>query len=196
MEAACLAISEKETVEIQPIVEKYQDDWQLAQKCLAKDREAQFQFFERHKHSVYTICFRMLNDSEDATDALQESFIAIFKSLKNYQGKSTLWSWLKTIVVRTALAKQKKRIITENIDDVSYGLEDTQISWDENLTGEYLEKAIAELPTGYRNVFLLIEVEGYKHREVAEMLDISPNTSKSQLFHAKKMLQKKLKDLL
>ena len=189
-------ITTKSSVENHPAIPKYEEDWQLCQQCLQKDREAQFRLFERYKNSAYTICWRMLDDEDDAADALQDSFIAVFKGLKSYQGKSSLWSWLKTIVVRTALAKQKKRLVLTRLDEIPQGIEDTQIVWDEHLTGEYLEKAISQLPTGYRNVFLLIEVEGYKHKEVAEMLNISINTSKSQLFHAKRLLQTKLKDLL
>jgi RNA polymerase sigma-70 factor (ECF subfamily) len=183
--------------EIQQIPAKYQEDWDLAQKCILKNREAQFCLFEKYKNSAYTICYRMLNDSDDATDALQDSFVALFKSLHSYKAKSSLWSWLKTVVVRTALAKQKKRLSFSRLEDIPHQfLEDTNVVWDENLTGEYLEQAIETLPTGYRTVFLLIEVEGYKHREVADMMGISVNTSKTQLFHAKKMLQKKLRDLL
>jgi RNA polymerase sigma-70 factor (ECF subfamily) len=69
------------------------------------------------------------------------------------------------------------------------------VIWDEHLTGEYLDKAIRKLPEGYRNVFLLVEVEGYTHREVAVLLQIAEGTSKSQLFQAKKLLQRLLKDL-
>ena len=83
-----------------------------------------------------------------------------------------------------------------SLDELGVSEEPKTISWDENLTGEYLEKAIHRLPPGYKNVFLLVEVEGYSHNEVAEMLEISAGTSKSQLYHSKRMLQKLLKELM
>ncbi len=143
---------------------------------------------------MYTLLFRMLNDEEDAADALQEAFIEVFRSLKNYKGMSSLGAWIKTIVIRNGLAKQKAAFPFEPMNDFT---QDKQtITWDENLTGEYLEKAIRKLPDGYRNVFLLFEVEGYTHREVAQLLNIAEGTAKSQLFQAKKMLQRLLKELM
>jgi RNA polymerase sigma-70 factor (ECF subfamily) len=136
----------------------------------------------------------MLNNEEDAADALQEAFMEVFRSLKNYRGASSLGAWIKTIVIRTGLAKQKTVYLFEPMTEC---IQDNQtITWDENLTGEYLEKAIRKLPAGYRNVFLLFEVEGYTHREVAQLVGIAEGTAKSQLFQAKKMLQRLLKELM
>ncbi len=150
--------------------------------------------YDRYKDAMYTILYRMLNDEDDAADALQESFIQIFRNLKSFKKQSSLGAWIKTIVVRTGLAKQKKNVAFEEIDEQTQSIE--PIIWDSNLTGEYLDKAIRQLPDGYKNVFLLIEVEGYSHREVSEMIGISEGTSKSQLFHAKKALQKSLVDIM
>lgn len=136
--------------------------------------------------AMYSSSYRILNDPELASDALQEAFIQVFNILEQFQFRSTLGAWIKTIVVRSSLRilkKQKKFVLTELNDSVKHA------SWDEPMSGEYLEKAILSLPDGYRVVFLLVEVEGYKHKEVAEMLDVSEGTSKSQLFRAKKYLK-------
>jgi RNA polymerase sigma-70 factor (ECF subfamily) len=113
----------------------------------------------------------------------------VFRSLVNFEGRSSLGAWIKTIVVRAAYKKLKPRF---DFEDVGLYEEVGLFLCDENLTGEELEKAILNLSPGCRLVFTLVEVEGYKHTEVAEMLGISPGTSKSQLFYAKKKLQQEL----
>lgn len=135
---------------------------------------------------MYTSAYRILNDSELANDAIQEAFIQVFKIIGQFQFRSTLGSWIKTIVIHAALKilkKQKALVFVDLSDNIKH------ISWDEPMSGEHLEKAILSMPSGYRTIFLLIEVEGYKHKEVAEMLNINEGTSKSQLFHAKKYLR-------
>ena len=139
---------------------------------------------------MYTILLRMLNDTEEATDALQESFINVFNSIKSYSFQSSIGAWIKTITVRKGIEFQRKssRLNTVQMDVVTDGT----VVWPDHLTAESLELALSKLTPGYRTVFLLVEVEGYSHKEVAEMLGISDGTSKSQLFHAKKSLQKLL----
>ncbi|MCD4773571.1 MAG: sigma-70 family RNA polymerase sigma factor [Bacteroidales bacterium] len=139
---------------------------------------------------MYTSAYRILKDHDLTNDAIQESFIKVFRILGQFQFRCALGSWIKTIVINTSLKilkKQKAFVFIDFNDNIKL------VSWDEPMGGEYLEKAILMLPSGYRAIFLLIEVEGYKHREVAKMLDISEGTSKSQLFHAKKYLRNILK---
>jgi len=141
---------------------------------------------------MYTILYRILNDKEEAADALQETFISVFRGLEKFRFQSTLGAWIKTIAVRNGIARQKKQIKLYEAGLESLKDEEPVI-WPDGLTAETLERAIAALPDGYRTSFVLIEVEGYTHKEVAKMLDKSEGTSKSQLFHAKKALQKMLK---
>jgi RNA polymerase sigma-70 factor (ECF subfamily) len=141
---------------------------------------------------MYTIALRILKDEDDASDALQEAFIQVFKDIKTFRRESTIGAWIKTIVIRSSLRKIKKNVF-EEINDNTLNIPDQQSC---ALTGEYIEKQIMSLPTGYRTVFLLIEVEGYSHKEVAEILHISEGTSKSQLFYAKRQLRALLKDLI
>ena len=135
---------------------------------------------------MYTSAYRILKDHDLANDAIQEAFINVFKILGQFQNRSTLGSWIKTIVIHASLKILKKQ---KSLKFVEYSDNIKLISWDKPMSGEHLEKAILALPSGYRTIFLLIEVEGYKHKEVAEMLNISEGTSKSQLFHAKKYLR-------
>ncbi|MEQ8712539.1 MAG: RNA polymerase sigma factor [Cyclobacteriaceae bacterium] len=167
---------------------------ELVYDCLQQDRQSQKKLYDKYKDAMYTILYRMLNNEDDAADALQEAFIQVFRGLSSYKGVSSLGAWIKTIVVRTALARRRHQIHFDEIDERSQKIE--PIHWDSNLTGEYLDHAIRALSDGYRSIFLMIEVEGYTHRETAEMLGITEGTSKSQLFHAKKALQKQLKEVM
>lgn len=166
---------------------------ELLEGCLNNDRKAQKKLYYKYCNAMYSIAFRILKNEDDASDALQEAFIQIFKDLKTFRGESTIGAWIKTIVIRSSLRKLKKNVFQEEIDERTMDIPGQNSC---TLTSEYIEKTIMSLPTGYRTVFLLIEVEGYTHKEVAEMLKISEGTSKSQLFYAKKHLRNLLKDLM
>jgi len=142
-----------------------------------------------YKDAMYTILLRMLNDQDEATDALQETFISVFNNISSYRFQSSIGAWIKTITVRKGIEFQRKhtrRAIVEQLDVEEIG----PIVWPDHMTSETLELALSKLSSGFRTVFLLIEVEGYSHKEVGELLSISEGTSKSQLYHAKKALQK------
>ena len=141
---------------------------------------------------MFTVSYRILNEQEDANDALQEAFIEVFKNLHLFRNESSLSTWIKTIVVRKAIKKLKMESRFESLDSIK----NTEVyDWRDGFTAEYLEKAIFSLPEGARAIFTLIEVEGYSHKEVASMLNISEGTSKSQLYYSKQLLQKKIKEL-
>ncbi|MCB0569420.1 MAG: RNA polymerase sigma factor [Phaeodactylibacter sp.] len=159
---------------------------ELIDACLADDRLAQKLLYDRYSQGMYTVAFRITSDFELANDVLQEAFIKVFRGLPGFRRESTLGAWIKAIVVRTALSKLRREHRFEPLDG---NYRDEPIDWGHRLDVEYLEKAIQGLPEGYRAVFVLIEVEGYSHKEVAEMLGISVGTSKSQLFYAKKRLR-------
>ncbi|MEM6736793.1 MAG: RNA polymerase sigma factor [Bacteroidota bacterium] len=162
----------------------------LVEKCQRNDRNAQQRLFLNYKDAMYTILLRMLNNTDEATDALQESFINVFNSITSYRFQSSIGAWIKTIVIRKGIEFQRKmkRLNMEQIEAAKHG----PVVWPDHMTSESLELALSKLTPGYRTVFLLIEVEGYTHKEVGGMLGISEGTSKSQLFHAKKALQKLL----
>jgi RNA polymerase sigma-70 factor (ECF subfamily) len=165
---------------------------ELIQSCLENDRLAQKSLYDKYKKAMYTLAYRITGDFETANDVLQDAFLKVFKGLASFRGESTLGAWIKTIVVRTAYSKlRKENQYFESIEDVK---PHSQVDWGHYLDAEYLEKAILSLPEGYRTVFVLIEVEGYGHKDVAQMLGISEGTSKSQLFYAKKRLRQILKN--
>lgn len=163
---------------------------ELIAGCLANDRLAQRDLYQRYCDAMYTLAYRMTNDADLASDVLQEAFIKIFQYLGAFRGESTLGAWIKTIVVRTALSKIRKE---QKQQQLSEDLPVETIDWGHYLDAEYLEQAIKALPNGYRTVFILIEIEGYAHQEVADLLGISVGTSKSQLFYAKKRLRESIR---
>jgi RNA polymerase sigma factor (sigma-70 family) len=163
---------------------------ELIKACLAKDRLAQKTLYNRYSRAMYTLAYRITSNFDMADDVLQEAFVKVFCNLDRFRGESTLGAWIKTIVVRTAFSKVRTRKTFEPLENHHFS---EPVDWGHRLDVEYLEKAIQALPEGYRAVFVLIEVEGYPHKEVAEMLGISIGTSKSQLFYAKKRLREMLK---
>lgn len=164
---------------------------QLIQDCIANDRNAQRLLYERYKRAMYTLALRMVGSPDLAAEVLQDAFLQVFRHLTSFQGRSTLGAWIKTIVARMALTHlRKKQLPTESLD---YRSDADPLDWGtSSLDTEYLERAIQNLPEGYRAVFVLAEVEGFSHKEIGDLLGISEGTSKSQLFYAKKRLRETL----
>jgi len=163
--------------------------------CTRNDRIAQRDLYNKYCDAMFTIAYRIVNNRDDAHDALQDAFIQVFRDIGQYRFDSTLGAWIKTIVVRTSLKllSKNRNLAFADMDEVK---SDEMILIPDTLNSEYLEKVILSLPDGYRTVFLLTEVEGYTHDEAAKMLGISAGTSKSQLHHAKKMLKNRLSALM
>lgn len=157
--------------------------------CKNGNRKAQKALYEMHKNQMYTLAYRITGNKEEAEDALVEGFMKVYKYLKTFRFQAELATWIHTIIARTAYATVRNRVHFDAIEDHSETSMDLVEVPDDTT---YLEKAIMELPTGYRAVFTLHEIEGYKHREIAEILEISNNTSKSQLRKAKALLRQKL----
>ena len=167
----------------------YTTESEILDGCRNGERIAQRALYDQYKSQMYTLAYRITGNFEDAEDVLQEGFLKVFRSINNFRGESKAGTWIHTIMARSALARVKNKmqftdleILPEVADESNYLSVDS----------EYLEKAILALPDGYRSIFTLYEIEGFKHREIADMLEISENTSKSQLHKAKRMLQDKL----
>jgi len=163
----------------------------IVKGCLQNDRGAQKALYDQYKTRMYTLAYRITNNFDDANDVLQEGFLQVFNKLHTYKGLAQLGTWIHAIIARTAIRKIKDRIYFEDIDAI-----DTSaiIDWGATIDTEYLEKAISSLPDGYRSIFTLYEIEGFKHQEIAEMIGVTESTSKSQLFKAKRLLKEKLEE--
>jgi|WetSurMetagenome_2_1015567.scaffolds.fasta_scaffold92212_2 RNA polymerase sigma factor (sigma-70 family) len=163
---------------------------ELINGCLKGDRSAQQKLYDVHSPKMYSLCCRYLKDPMQAEDALVTAFTRILKKIDQYKGQGSLESWIKTIVIREALAiirkNQQLQVETdlENIDSRALLHHDS-----DPLETADLLNMISALPTGYRTVFNLYAIDGYSHKEIAEQLGISENTSKSQLSRARSYLQ-------
>lgn len=148
--------------------------------------------FEKYKKAMFTKVFRLLNDYDEANDALQEGFIEVFRNLSDFRADATLGAWIKTIMVRQAI---RRKTFMGKFESLNVETHEPVFEMTDTFTAQELDEAIRMLPQGCRVIFLLAEVEGYMHKEIAEMLKISEGTSKSQLSHAKKLLRKKLSNV-
>jgi RNA polymerase sigma-70 factor (ECF subfamily) len=170
------------------------DERTLIDKCLKGDQRSQRALFEKYAPKMYTVCLRYSKDSDEAQDILQEAFIKVFGKLDVYTGNGSFEGWIRRITVNTALDTIRRNLKFQDtgaIDDHSFRLEQETFH-SAGLEEEDLLKLIGELPTGYRVVFNMFAIEGYSHKEIAEQLDISENTSKSQYSRARAYLIQKL----
>ena len=169
----------------------------IIEGCIAGNRKAQKALFETYKSSMMGVCLRYCKSKDEAEDVLMMAFMTILSEIHTFRRESSLNSWIRRIVVNTAINNYRKNLkhyFHSDIDEVSEidieGGEDFQIS--DSHSADAILKVMQELPEGYRIVLNLYLVEGYKHREIAEMLGITDGTSKSQLSKARKIIQEKL----
>lgn len=166
----------------------------LIDKCLAGDRHYQKLLYKKYASVMLGICARYFRNIDEAEDVLQEGFIKVFSNLSQFKKEGSFEGWIKRIMINTALNtyhSNVKRYFQSEIDDDTLAAPQSS-QFDEEFSSEILMKLIQELPDGYRLVFNLYAIEGYSHKEIAEMLDINENTSKSQLSRARALLQKRL----
>ncbi len=166
---------------------------EIIDACVKGDRLAQRNLYDLFSKRMYVVCLRYTKSQQEAEDVLQDSFIKIFNNLKNYRGESRLGYWIKRIIINTALNSQRKKLYMYpmvDIEDVHHVFDQSKTI--SNLQLEELLNIIRTLPTGCRTVFNLFAIEGYSHREIAEMLEVSEGTSKSQFSRARKLLQEKI----
>ncbi len=143
---------------------------------------------------MLNVAFRICNDLNQAEDLLQDSFVKAFKNLRSYKGTASFGSWLKRIVINTCLnhVKAQKLEFEELREDTKLPVDEPTDFNSHELEVEQIKKGIAKLPTGYRLVISLYLLEGYDHNEIAEVLNISVSTSKSQYSRAKIKLKQNL----
>ncbi len=171
----------------------------LVRRAQGGDQEAFATLFHLHKRWVYSVCLSMTRDAPDAEDLTQEAFLQVFHKVRSFRGDSAFSTWLYRLVVNTVLMKRRRNkfppmisldaAVTSDLPSLRQELGNL----DPNLSGAIdrisLHRAIRALPPGYRKIFGLHEVHGYQHREIAELLHCSINTSRSQLHHAKRKMR-------
>jgi len=156
--------------------------------CKAQDRKTQKKLYELYAPILLGICRRYVKNLTDAEDVLLETFYKIMSNIHQYRGKGSFEGWMKRIAVNESLMfLRKKHNFNISLDYVQLSIADDN-NVEETLFEADLLKVLDSLPTGYKTIFSLYVIEGYKHREIAEKLNISINTSKSQLIQAKRKM--------
>ncbi|MAO15591.1 RNA polymerase sigma factor [Muricauda ruestringensis] len=174
------------------IIALHSNEKQLIKKSIKGDQQAQRLLYDKFSSKMLSVCRRYIKDLHFAEDVMIHGFVKVFNHLSSYQHKGSFEGWVRTIMVRESISYLRKRQFVVYDDDTLELNGEVSTSNDGILDVEYVQHLIDELPEGYKAVFLLYAIEGYGHKEIAEMLEISEGTSKSQLFKARKMLQDNL----
>jgi RNA polymerase sigma factor (sigma-70 family) len=173
-------------------------DQQIIDGCAKHERKAQQSLYDKYSRFLLGICLRYVGEKAEAEDILQDSFLKIFFNIKDFSGIGSFTGWLRKITVNTAITHYHKNLkFRYHVDIGEYvSVEAGVMSFEEDFyTSDELYRILNELPAGYRMVFNLYAVEGYKHKEIAELLKIDTNTSKSQYSRAKAVIRDKLEKL-
>ena len=162
----------------------------LIRGCIEGNRRMQEALYSRFSPRMYAVCLRYAGNAEEAEDILQEGFIKIYKKLDSFRGEGSFEGWIRRIFVNTAIEHfRKKRYLQTVSEKEENTIEGNDISVLDKMAAKDIIALIKELSPGYRTVFNMYVVEGYTHKEIADMLGISEGTSKSQLSRAKVILQ-------
>lgn len=156
------------------------------------DRKAQQLLFESYSGPLSRVCRRYIQNEEDARDVFQEGFIKIFRSLDTFRHQSSLETWMTRIMINSALShlRSKKLKFSENVSDLpDFGEDDSTPDKYMDLDTNSVMECVKRLPGGYRTVLNLYVMDGYSHKDIAQMLGISENTSKTQLLKARKKVR-------
>ena len=175
------------------------EEKELIRRIIDKDKEAQKFLYEKYSGLFYGICLRYSYTNAEADDILQEGFLRIFLNIKKYSGIGSFEGWMKRIIVNNSINYYHKYYKYRHHSDISeiYDTKTTDKVFDDtDFSYKDLLKVINELSPGYKQVFNLYAIEGYKHKEIAKLLKINENTSKSQFHRAKKSLQAKLEKIV
>ncbi|WP_298237144.1 RNA polymerase sigma factor [uncultured Algibacter sp.] len=164
---------------------------QLIENCKANDTKAQGELYKLFSSKLFSLCLKYSKNYAQAEDNLQDAFLTIFDKIEQYKNKGSFEGWLKRITINTALQRYRKEkvfeIVKENeITDVEVEIDDDTVSLD------FLLKIVQELPDRYRLVFNLYVLDGFSHKDIAKLLEISVGTSKSNLARARQSLKKSI----
>lgn len=175
------------------VIHLHNNNIDLIRKAAKNNRKAQHVLYEIHAPKMLSVCRFYVKDVQKAEEVMLNGFFKAFTNLKSFKNEGSFEGWLRKIMVRASISflRQQKNIefLVEEIEAPhNYNNINTEIEVAE------IQQLIDELPEGYKMVFVMYAVEGYKHHEIGDLLNISEGTSKSQLFKARQMLQKKINE--
>jgi RNA polymerase sigma factor (sigma-70 family) len=157
--------------------------------CSKGNIKSQSILYENYKDMLFAISLKYCRNREEAQDNLQDTFLEIFKNINKLKNKSSFEGWIKRIAINKAIDKYKQSIKSETIDNYTLKTDEVTVENINNVPLSTILNFIQQLPNQYRLVFNLYELDNYSHKEIAKLLSISPGTSKSNLFRAKKILK-------
>lgn len=167
----------------------------LIKGCVRGERKFQEELYRIHSPKMYAVCLRYSKDPDEAQDILQDGFVKVFRNIEKFRNEGSFEGWLRRIFVNTAIEHYRKKANVFSISEqVEVGLEDNSPDVFEKMAAADVMKIVNELSPGYKAVFNMYVIEGYNHKEIADILGITEGTSKSQLARAKGMLQKIIKE--
>ena len=166
---------------------------QLIENCKINDTQAQGELYKLFSSKLFSICLKYSKNYAEAEDNLQDAFLIIFNKIEQYKSKGSFEGWLKRVTINTVLQKYRTQkvfdIVNENI------IEEVELEVDEeHISIDYLLQIIQELPDRYRLVFNLYVLDGYSHKDIADMLEINIGTSKSNLARARQILKQTIEN--
>jgi RNA polymerase sigma-70 factor (ECF subfamily) len=170
----------------------------IIEGCVRGDKRAQDTLYKKYASLLYGICLRYAKNKMEAEDVLQEVFVKIYNNVHTYHHDGSFEGWLRRIAVNTSITHYRKNLkhaYQEDVDDLVKSKNDPIEVEDLEFTAEEMMNCINKLPAGYKTVFNLYVIEGFMHKEIADMLEIDVNTSKSQLSRAKTYLQRELAEI-
>ncbi len=171
------------------------EDAKLIKKCLEGKLRYQRALYDKYARKMYPICYRYAKNQEDAKDILQETFVLVFRKLSMFKGEGSLEGWIRKITVNCAIRHYEKSVRQLDKADIEVipesGFQEEILS---NISANEIMEIIGQLPDGYRIVFNMYAIEGYSHREIGEILEISESSSRSQLTRARNQLINLLKE--
>lgn len=167
---------------------------ELIIQCKKHNASAQAELYKKYNGVLFAICLRYSPNFTEAEDNLQDAFITIFNKIAQYNGKGSFEGWMKRVTVNTVLQKYRKQRTFDIVDEAKIE-DETEVEIDKDeIPLDFLLKIVQELPDRYRLVFSMYVLDGYQHKEIAEMLKISNGTSKSNLARARAILKSKIED--
>ena len=176
------------------IIPLYKNERQLIKKAIAGNNVAQQRLYSKHAPKMLGVCRQYIKDVHFAEDVMVQGFLKMFRKLHTFNHEGSFEGWVRRIMIRESISYLRKQQFVVYDDEVFENNQGSEVSQSMDLDTEHIQQLIDGLPQGYKMVFILYAVEGYKHTEIANMLSITESTSKSQLFKARKMLQEKLKN--
>lgn len=174
------------------VIAFFTSEKQLIRRGQEGNAMAQERIFKLHAPKMLSVCRQYIPHLEQAEEAMCNAFLKVFQNLKKYRGDGSFEGWIRRIVIREAISYLRKSRKMQFDFIEAHTQTHTCVPATNHLEVEELQMLIDSLPDGYRTVFVLYAIEGYRHEEIAKMLEISPGTSKSQLFKARKQLQQEV----